>query len=184
MAATSVTVELKCRDRGTARPLEFETLDTERISKFAARASPSLRDTGWFTRDPDWFVIPREGSQPVQFADWDAPLSTYARLHRGTNTVTFILGPPPISTSAAVGAGAPSAGGAGTETAGAGKGRRFLTCPFGFSFVPRCYVAATHTTVSETDRKASFSASKRTVLDDALRRLNIRCLEGCRATVV
>jgi hypothetical protein len=95
----------------------------------------------------------------------------------GDKTVTFILGPPPISTSAAVGAGAPSAGGAGTETAGAGKGRRFLTCPFGFAFVPHCSVAATHITVSEPDRKASFSAAKRTVLDDALRRLNIRCLE-------
>jgi hypothetical protein len=54
-------------------------------------------------------------------------------------------------------------------------GLRFAS--FGFSFVPRCAVAATHTTLLESDRKASFSAAKRTVLDDALGRLKIHCLE-------
>jgi hypothetical protein len=70
-----------------------------------------VEENRWSTRDPgDATLLREDGKTPV---DTRLLLSSYA--DPGTNTVSFVLEPPPVSTSAAVGTGAPSAAVCGAE---------------------------------------------------------------------
>jgi hypothetical protein len=112
-AASMVTVVLQRGGEGFRGfpPLDDDDFEPQPPSTivrvFRKHVQPILDTKSAWAGDMLWSVVPPGGGDPVPIVNWEAPLSDHVPPSK--NTVTFILEPPRISTSAAVGAGTPSA---------------------------------------------------------------------------